>query len=189
MSLKFFKVNVLPGTLEADSFYFVANGAYSESYVTTSAGVAKSIGNSTMITALANAAVNAALATAAANPITVVANIAARDTAIASETNNNLYLVTDATGDVTVSSGAALYVYNHANTTTTKIAEYEGMDVQLTWAAIQGKPTSAPSLIDDAVSKRHTHANMISLDKIGETGGKITYDGALIGADWTTLNW
>lgn len=189
MSLKFFKVTSLPGTLEADSFYFVANGNYSESYLTTSAGVAKSIGNSAMITALAEAAVNAALATAAANPITIVSNIAARDAAIATETNNALYLVTDATGDSSVSSGAALYVYNHTAATTTKIAEYESMDVQLTWAAISGKPSSAASLIDDAVTKRHEHSNLTQLNKIGESAGKLTYDGTTVGATWNTVNW
>jgi hypothetical protein len=189
MSLKFFKVTTLPGTLEGDAFYFVQNGSYSESYVTTSAGVAKAIGNSAMITSLAEAAVSAALATAAANPIEIVANIAARDAAIATMGRNQLYLVTDATGDGTVTAGAALYVHNEVAGTTTKIAEYESMDVTLTWAAISGKPSSAPSLIDDAVTKRHEHSNLTQLNKIGESGGKITYDGSLVGADWTTLNW
>lgn len=56
--IRFFKVATLPGTLEPDSFYFVENGSYSESYLTNSAGVARSIGNSTMINALINEALS-----------------------------------------------------------------------------------------------------------------------------------
>ncbi|MFG9650985.1 hypothetical protein ACEP3U_22040 [Pseudomonas aeruginosa] len=36
--IQFFKVATLPGTLQPDSFYFVENGNYSESYLTNSAG-------------------------------------------------------------------------------------------------------------------------------------------------------
>ncbi|MBO6511012.1 MAG: hypothetical protein JJ979_21435, partial [Roseibium sp.] len=85
--------------------------------------------------------------------------------------------------------GAALYAYRHSDTSTTKVAEYESMDVTITWASITGKPSSSPSLIDDAVTQRHTHANATTLDKIGETGGRMTFDGSAVGADWLTQNW
>lgn len=50
--LNFYKVTVLPATPEPDTFYFVSNGDYAESYLTTNTGVAKKIGNSAMIEAL-----------------------------------------------------------------------------------------------------------------------------------------
>ncbi|HCK4406161.1 TPA: hypothetical protein N0G54_006535, partial [Pseudomonas aeruginosa] len=75
--IRFFKVATLPGTLEPDSFYFVENGSYSESYLTNSAGVARSIGNSAMINALINEALASLPGTGA--PILFVADIAARD--------------------------------------------------------------------------------------------------------------
>lgn len=47
--VKFYKVASLPGTLEANAFYFVENNTYAEAYVTNASGVAKKIGNSDMI--------------------------------------------------------------------------------------------------------------------------------------------
>lgn len=189
MALKFHKVTVLPGTLEADSFYYVVNGAYAESYITASDGTAKSIGNSAMITAIADARISAAAAANASSPIDIVADIAARNVLTAAATMNRIILVTDATGDATVAAGAALYVWDETAGSVSKIAEYENMDVTLTWASIVDKPTSAPSLIDDAVTKRHTHANIASLDKIGEAAGALTYDGQAVSANWNTTNW
>lgn len=189
MALKFHKVTTLPGTLEADSFYFVNSGNYAESYITSSDGTAKSIGNSSMITTIAQNIVNTAIAQAAANPVEIVANIAARNTLTGSASTNKLILVTDATGDATVAAGAALYVFNKTTNTTTKIAEYEAMDVTLTWSSISGRPTSAVSEIDDAVTKRHTHANKTTLDKLGESGGSLTFSGQAVSTNWNTTNW
>ena len=50
--VKFFKVITLPTQLQANSFYYVENGAYAESYLTDDAGVAKKIGNTEMIQAV-----------------------------------------------------------------------------------------------------------------------------------------
>lgn len=50
--LNFYKVTVLPTVLEPDTFYFVSNGDYAESYLTSNTGVLKKIGNSAMIEAL-----------------------------------------------------------------------------------------------------------------------------------------
>lgn len=47
--VKFFKVNALPDVLVADAFYYVQNGDYAESYLTTVDGVARKVGNSEMI--------------------------------------------------------------------------------------------------------------------------------------------
>lgn len=189
MALKFHKVTTLPGSLEPDSFYYVVNGNYAESYLTSADGTAKSLGNTAMITAIANDLIADAIAEAAASPIDIVADIAARNVLTAAATMNRMILVTDASADPTVTSGAALYVWNEGASSITKIAEYENLDVTLTWASIQGRPTSSVSEIDDAVTKRHTHANKASLDKIGEAAGALTYDGQAVSATWNTTNW
>lgn len=62
-------------------------------------------------------------------------------------------IVVDATGDSTVSSGSAWYVYTGYGWA--KTAESESMDVVLSWADIQNKPaTFAPS--------EHSHSNYLT---------------------------
>ncbi|TEJ51188.1 hypothetical protein IPC609_14785 [Pseudomonas aeruginosa] len=183
--IRFFKVATLPGTLEPDSFYFVENGSYSESYLTNSAGVARSIGNSTMINALINEALSSLPGTGA--PILFVADIAARD---ALEPEGAIFvLVQDASADPTVESGAALYAWNPATSAWLKVAEYESMDVELNWDAINGRPTSTPAQIDTAVSQAHTHANKSTLDKFGEESGLVRFNGQPIPAEWNGTAW
>jgi hypothetical protein len=186
--VRFFKVTVLPGVLLANAFYLVESGTYAESYVTDDAGVAKSIGNSAMIAAVAGPLIAAQLAQM--NRVERVANIAARDV-LASANFNQLVLVVDATGDATVSSGSALYYFNNADNSFSKVAEYEAMDLVVTWAGISGRPVSAPALIDDAVNKRHAHANLAVLDKFSEdVGGAPVYNGLAIGGTpWGATDW
>lgn len=110
------------------------------------------------------------------NNLHVVDNIAARDALAPIE--NIIVLVTDATGDNTVSSGGATYVYDVSKTLWKKIGETESMDLVLSWSNINNRPTSAVADIDDAVTKRHTHTNKLSLDKVGEDeNGDFTYNG------------
>lgn len=80
----------------------------------------------------------------------VVADIAARD-AIASPKIGDQCWVKDATGDSTVKSGAAKYLYESAETGWVKTAEVESLDVILDWADIRNKPTSTVQQIDTAV--------------------------------------
>lgn len=101
--LKFIKATTLPGTLEPDTFYFIENGGYAESYLTTSNGVAKSIGNSSMIQALAGGS--------GTPELRVEADVT--DMVAATLTQNSIIYVIDATGDTTVASGSATYFYNH----------------------------------------------------------------------------
>ncbi|WP_161882174.1 hypothetical protein [Deinococcus alpinitundrae] len=183
-ALQFFQVISLPGTLQANSFYFVLNGSYSESYLTNASGVAKAIGNSAMINALIDAKLTAA------STLQHVATIAARNTAASAATANTLYLVTDATSDSSVSSGAALYFYDKAANTQTKIAEYESMDVVLQWSNLQGKPNSTAAALDAAVGASHTHANKVTLDKLGDSSGKLSYNGTVVGGgDRAATDW
>ncbi|TLX65059.1 hypothetical protein DN820_01730 [Stutzerimonas nosocomialis] len=188
--VKFYKVNTLPGALEPDALYFVANGAYAESYVTDGAGVAKSLGNSSMI----NALINQALANwggGAASTLSIVADIAARDTLIEALDANAMILVVDASGDPTVEAGSALYAYADDTDTVYKIAEYESMDVVVQWSEIEGRPQSTPAQIDNAVSQAHSHANKAVLDELSDTGNELYYRGTRVGggAEWDTTNW
>lgn len=183
--VKFYKVATLPGTLEPDSFYYVENGSYAESYLTNSSGVARALGNSAMINALISAAITDALTDYSA--LEVVADIAARD-ALALE-RNALVLVIDATADPTVDAGSALYAYVEADASWVKVAEYESMDVVIQWASIQGGPSSTPAQIDTAVSQSHTHSNKAVLDKFTESAGQPQYNGQPIKSGWETANW
>lgn len=183
--VKFFKVAVLPGTLEADAFYYVENGSYAESYITNSAGTAKAVGNSAMINALIDAAITDALADY--NTLEIVADIAARNALALAR--NALVLVIDASADATVAGGSALYAYNEVAASWTKVAEYESMDVVIQWSAIQGAPSSTPAQIDSTVSQAHSHNNKPVLDDLSDNAGQLNYKGAAITTEWQTNNW
>lgn len=179
--IKFHQVTSLPMTLEADSFYFVLNGTVAEGYLTDNSGVAKSIGNTSLIQSVVNSSL------ADFNSIEIVADIAARDALTLAR--NTMVLVVDATGDTSVTSGAALYAYRESDDTFIKVSEYESMDVSVSWNSISGRPTSTPSQIDTAVNNSHTHANLTQLNKVGEdANGDLTYNGASVGV-WNTNNW
>lgn len=189
-TLNFYKLTSLPGSLVADSLYFILNGNVTEAYLTDSTGAAKGIGNTSMISSIVSSQISTALA--GYNAMEIVATIAARNTLAATLNRNVLVLVTDATGDATVATGAALYAFNNTGDTWAKISEFESMDVTLAWASIQNRPASTVSQIDAAVSQSHSHSNKTFLDKIGETGGALTYNGTAVGGgatSWTTLNW
>lgn len=181
--LNFYKVTSLPSTLVADSLYFVENGESAESYLTNNVGLARSIGNTEMI----NTLIAEALGQFEAGGVVIVADIAERDSL--SPTVNTLVLVIDATGDPTVGVGAALYAYNVSTQEYIKVAEYESMDVTVQWASIQGRPTSTPSEIDQAVADSHTHVNLATLDKISEESGIPKWDGDQWPVEWNTSNW
>lgn len=98
-----------------------------------------------------NGLVPAAFIPAQFKEVQVVATIAARD-AIANPFTGMSAFVEDASGDTTVNSGGAYYIYN--GTAWVKTAEAESMDVVLQWTAIQGKPdTLAGYGITDGVNK------------------------------------
>ena len=215
--IKFHKTLAVPGTWDTDSLYFVKNGSYAEMYITDASGTPRSLGNSTMITNIANDAITQALATT--NLIEIVPNIAARD-ALASVNRNQLVLVTDATGDASVTAGAALYAFRNSDDTWHKVSEYESMDVVMDWANIANKPTSSVAAIDAAVTNAHTHSNSAVLNattaafttalktsydqavvdmhvhandavlsQLTDASGNLQYKGASIGTVWTTANW
>lgn len=182
-SVKFFKVSSLPSSLQADAFYFVGNGDYAESYVTNSAGIAKAIGNTAMINALIDAKLSDF------NALQIVATIADRNSFVVGVQRNLLILVTDATGDSTVSTGAALYSWNEATSTFAKLTEYESLDMVIDWSDIQNRPLSSVADIDDAVAKKHTHTNKTTLDKFTEDAEGPLFNGSPIAHRWSSVNW
>lgn len=100
---------------------------------------------------------------------TISALLAATTTDVA---EGQLVMVTDASADSTVTSGWAIYrrKANTSDLTTLsawqKIAESESIDVVTSWSSITGKPSSAVTDIDDAVTKKHSHTNATTLDKL-----------------------
>lgn len=106
----------------------------------------------------------------------VVNDIPARDL-LEGVNVGDLCFVKDASGDPTVESGYALYIYEEGSTWS-KISEQEGLDIVFSWEGLEGKPSSSVGDIDDAVSKRHEHTNKEHLDKISDSGGKPTYNGS-----------
>lgn len=187
MRVKFYAVDALPPTLEADSFYYVANGTVAESYLTDKSGNAKSVGNSVMINQLvANALANWE---GASSQVSIVADIAARDALILTLEKNAMILAVDATADPTVDVGSALYAFDFETDTTYKVAEYESMDLVIQWNEIQGRPSSTPTQIDDAVGKAHQHSNMTTLDKFSESSGELLFNGEGIATQWATKDW
>lgn len=183
---KIYRETALPGSLQPYAIYLIAPAAkpdYVEMYVTDASGTAtRRIPTDADIQAMINAAV------ASANAIQVVADIAARD-ALA-PTGSWQVFVRDATGDPSVSAGGAMYLWDTVNTVWVKTAETESLDLSLDWADLTGKPASTPANIDDAVTKRHTHANKTELDKIGEDGnGDLTYGGQPVATQWNSTGW
>lgn len=189
--LQISKVTALPATLAASTLYLVADAVRTDDvniYVSDSTGAAaKHVPTfaelETMVDAKVLAGVTAGVS--AATALRVVADVTARD-ALA-PTVTTLALVLDATADTTVLAGAATYVWDGA--AWTKISEHESLDVTLTWAAIVGAPTSLVADIDDAVTKRHAHANLATLDLLSELDGKLQYNGAPVAPQMLAEEW
>lgn len=187
-TFKIFRETVLPSTLEPYAVYVVAPSSkpnYVEIYVSNSTGSnARRVLTDTDIQGM----INASISGIAGSGLQVVANITARNAL--SPTSNLLVLVLDATGDNTVASGAATYVYRLSNTSWVKVSESESLDMILNWSNIQGKPSSSASAIDNAVANSHTHSNKTQLDKIGQNSdGFLTYDGSLPVTAWSNIAW
>ena len=171
MSAAIRKVTALPATLEPNSLYLVGDGTTdAEAFITSTTGTAVGFGN----TAFVNTLINTAMA--AQSNFQVVDDIAARDAL--SPASSVMVLVSDASGDPTVDAGAALYAYDSATSTWSKVSEFESLDVSITWSSITDGPASSPAMVDAAVAATHTHTNMTELDKVGEDAdGCLTYDG------------
>lgn len=111
--------------------------------------------------------------------VQIVADIAARDALTGMKTGDQVW-VKDATGDTTVKSGGAKYLYIDETEGWFKIGEAESMDLVITWEAIQDKPSSAVADIDDAVAKKHEHANKADLDTLSVVDGQVAVSGVVM---------
>lgn len=189
--LKISKVNALPGVLTPSTLYLVSDAVRTNDvkiYVSDSTGTAsKHVPTFAELESMVDAKVAAGVTAGvnAATALRVVADITARD-ALA-PTVTTLALVLDATDDTTVASGAATYVFD--GTVWTKISEHESLDVVVTWASISGKPTSAVADIDDAVTKRHAHANSAVLALLTDVSGALQYNGAPVAPQMVAEEW
>ena len=179
------RVTALPAVLTPSAMYIVksSDAGLAEVYFSNSTGTeARHVINKSEINAMISTQISSF------SNIQVVADITARDAL--NPTRNVMALALDATGDATVTNGAALYVFDDATDVWHKVSEFESLDVVLEWDAIQGRPASTVTQIDDAVSKAHTHANKAELDKIGEDAqGNFQYNGAYIDANIAVSDW
>ena len=160
-------------------FYVAPNATpnYVEIYVSNRAGDAlKRVINQADVQAMINASLSNV------SKYQVVADIAERN-ALTDKTS--LVYVKNATGDTTVKSGGATYIYGSATSAWVKISEAESMDLVFSWANLQDKPTSTVTAIDTAVLNSHTHTNKTQLDNIGELNGLLSYKGKYV---TTTIN-
>lgn len=139
--------------------------------VETTAAQVKTADNSTVENKLA--ALSGALA--GQTGVAVVETIAARDALTDMKVGDQCW-VKDASADATVHSGAAKYIYESAEKGWVKTAEAESMDVVVKWSDVTEKPAE----LDDALSKRHEHANNAVLDKLSVSGGQVAVDGTVM---------
>ena len=184
-TFQIFRETAIPSTLQPSSLYFIAppsNPDFVEIYLSNSAGTAlKRVIQEADVTALI-------ASSGSGNELQIVNTIAERN-ALALTKNTQVYVV-NATGDNTVASGGATYLYNFTASSWIKVSEAESLDLVLSWANITGKPTSNVTDIDNAVLLRHTHSNKTQLDLIGEDiNGNLTYNGNLPNIEWTSVNW
>lgn len=185
---KLHRVTVLPGTLEAESLYFVTHASRPELVEIVVTGNTGTVIRKVIDTSTVQAMIDASLATQASTTVySTFAEMPAPSTGIR---EGSTAFVVDASDDPTVVSGGATYILRHTPTPSwVKISESESLDLSLSWASLTGKPSSPVAEIDDAVSKRHTHSNKTQLDKIGEDNGLLTYNGALPVPGWSTSAW
>lgn len=180
-------LNEVPVTFDPTTLYLVKGSAsgFFEIYMSDNTGSAvRHTPTKAEIDALIAAQVTAA------TQIHVVADITARNALAPSATTQ--VMVLDASGDATVDSGAATYIWydDGQGGVWSKISEYESLDLVLSWANISGTPESSPAAIDAAVGASHTHANSEVLDNLGEDGdGFLTYDGVTVGATASVVEW
>lgn len=118
-------------------------------------------------------------------------DIAARDAATTSHLTDRMVFVRDAKDDPTVDTrldannqpipSAAFYLFKFDLQEYVKLVDWNDIDLVLNWDAIQGRPVSTPTQIDDAVAKAHPHGNKVILDDLGDNGTDLTYKGVPVG--------
>jgi len=197
MYLRMKTVSALPAAIDRTplTLYMVKNGTRLDTYFTSATselftGMAYNEMYAAIMTDV-NTAIGTALTTA--TELNVVADLTAlaaystasgaTSTLIAMVVNPrvgaaNVNTTALTSGDMSVTSGSATYIWDSGIATWFKISEQESMDLVLSWDNLQGKPTSTVALIDQAVTDSHTHANMHIINLFGiDTDGALMYNG------------
>ena len=175
------RVLALPAQLVARTLYMVAD-AQADSFdivvVGTDVTKPRHLINRGEIAAMIAAAVAAGVGGGAAQEVFFQPTIAARDAMVPA--GNIVVWVGDATGDVTVAAGAAMYFFDFTgNSGWHKISEGATLDAVVSWDKIDGRPTSTPAAIDASVSATHAHANLAVLDVLTkDSDNRLLLDGA-----------
>lgn len=178
----FFKETSVPSQPKPNSVYMIKrpDSTYIEMYVTTKTGEMQRLLNEADVNSIINSKF------AAAGSTTVVNDITARN-ALQNVVSGAQVYVVNASGDTTVKTGGAMYIYNGSSWI--KTSETESMDVILNWTGVVGRPDSSPTEIDNAVRASHIHANKSTLDKFAEADGRLTFDGKSLSTDWDKVGW
>lgn len=185
-NIKIHKVNSLPAVFDASALYMVksAHPDHFDFYISTADGTAaRHILNKDEIQGMIDASVGFANA-----PVKIANTIADRNAL--NPIVNTQVLVLDATGDATVANGAATYIYDVATFTWYKITEHATLTLTYDWNSLTGKPVSSVASIDDAVAKRHSHANQTTLALLGQdVNGALTFNGEAVKVNLTEEAW
>ena len=178
------KVSALPQALASQTMYLVDGGDSNlEIHVTSNDGSKTlHVPTRTEIDSLIGTAI------AGFQSIRVVPDYLSM-TGLIAESRSMVVMVLDATGDTTVTTGGAAYILEATGTAEApganiyKIYEFEALseNFRLDWENIIGRPTSSAADVDDAVAKRHSHANINDLNRIGHNADNmLTIDGKTI---------
>lgn len=168
-AIDFYKLSALPANPQPNSVYFIASSESPdllEVFVTNSN--ASSPHRHTLRRSEVQAMIDASTG-GGVNELNIYNTIAARDAS--NPTQTVFGYVIDATGDPTVNSGGATYIYRVDNSTWIKVSESESMDLVLSWANITGKPASSPAEIDNAVNLAETASQPGHGHSIGDVSG------------------
>lgn len=175
MELYFEKVTALPGTLTGSTMYLLADGVEADRvdvHLTNIDGTESRalMSGGTMDTKIQNVLDGF-------SNIRVVSTITDRNALTASLNAFTLVMVTDASEDTTVGNGAAMYLYNPDTGVYTKVYEFEGIDIELAWDDIIGKPASTVAELDATATSSHSHDNATVLDAVSEQNSNLLYNG------------
>jgi hypothetical protein len=157
--MSFFKVETLPETLVANAIYFVPDigSTFVNIFVTDSSGQSM---RSTVSTHAIRSIAQVSTTNTVVKSVATFSGLSELDPLY-----TKIAFVIDASGDSTVKSGAATYIFNTTINSWVKVAEFESMDVSLVWANILDKPNSTPTQIDNSVLYSHHHANKNIIDR------------------------
>jgi hypothetical protein len=190
--INFSKENTLPATFTPSTLYLIksTNSSLFDLYLSSADGTGiRHIVRQDEIQAMIDSSFTEITnLISSIHDVKVVADITQRNAL--TPTRTTLAFVVDATGDSTVMSGSASYVYDTSGSQWHKMTEYESMDVVQQYANLVGKPTSSVAAIDSAVSASHTHANKNLLDSLGlDVNNRLTLNGSIIPVSLVKEEW